>query len=81
MLPSVKHFEQATELVTRESTAESVVAGPDPEQHLAELQKYVDAGYDEVYVANMGPHSVDMMNLYRTEVLPELRLRKEQSHE
>jgi hypothetical protein len=23
----------------------------------------------------MGPHSVDMMNLYRTEVLPELRRR------
>ena len=33
----------------------------------------VEAGFDEIYVANMGPHSIDMMNLYRTEVLPELR--------
>ena len=58
VLPSPQHFEQASELVTRESTAESIVAGNDIDEHVQQLQDYVDAGYDEVYVANMGPNFV-----------------------
>ncbi|MDN4160399.1 TIGR03557 family F420-dependent LLM class oxidoreductase [Nocardioides abyssi] len=73
VLPSPKHFEQASQLVTRESTAESIVAGPDIARHVEQLQQYVDAGYDEVYVANMGPHYLDMIQAYGAEVLPQLR--------
>ena len=73
VLPSPKHFEQASQLVTRDSTAASVVAGPKVEAHVQQLRSYVDAGYDEVYVANMGPHYLDMIATYGREVLPELR--------
>ncbi|NHC24559.1 TIGR03557 family F420-dependent LLM class oxidoreductase [Nocardioides sp. IC4_145] len=73
VLPSPKHFEQASQLVTRESTAESIVAGPDVARHVEQLQQYVDAGYDEVYVANMGPNYLDMIRAYGAEVLPQLR--------
>ncbi|MDX6262509.1 MAG: hypothetical protein QOH84_4197 [Kribbellaceae bacterium] len=73
VLPSPRHFEQASELVTKESTAKSVAAGPKAEDHLEAFKPYVEAGFDEIYVANMGPHSIDMMKLYRDEVLPELR--------
>jgi G6PDH family F420-dependent oxidoreductase len=73
VLPSPRHFEQASELVTKESTAQSVAAGAKADTHVDAFRPYVDAGFDEIYVANMGPHSVDMINLYRTEVLPELR--------
>ena len=73
MLPSPQHFEQASELVTREATAESVVAGPDVDAHLAQLQEYVEAGLDEVYVANMGPRYLDMIEAYGRDVLPQLR--------
>ena len=59
--------------VTKEQTAESVAAGPKADDHLEAFKPYVEAGFDEIYVANMGPHSVDMMKLYRDEVLPELR--------
>lgn len=73
VLPSVRHFEQASQLVTRESTAESVVAGADPEEHLEELRKYAEAGYDEVYVANMGPHYRAMIEGWGRDVLPRFR--------
>jgi G6PDH family F420-dependent oxidoreductase len=73
VLPSPRHFEQASELVTKESTAQSVTAGPKADAHVEAFKPYIDAGFDEIYVANMGPHSIDMLNLYRTEVLPELR--------
>jgi G6PDH family F420-dependent oxidoreductase len=73
VLPSPQHFEQASELVTRESTAGSIVAGNDVERHVQQLRDYVDAGYDEVYVANMGPNYLAMIEAYGREVLPRLR--------
>jgi G6PDH family F420-dependent oxidoreductase len=73
VLPSPRHFEQASQLVTREQTAGSVTCGPEADDHIAAFQPYLEAGFDEIYVANMGPHSADMMKLYRDEVLPELR--------
>ena len=33
----------------------------------------MDAGYDEVYVANMGPHYLAMIEAYGRDVLPQLR--------
>lgn len=72
VLPTPEHFEQATELVTMESTRDSVTAGDDPEDHLAQIQKYADAGYDELYIANMGPHHQDMIEFYGKHVLPSL---------
>ncbi|MGH3347204.1 MAG: TIGR03557 family F420-dependent LLM class oxidoreductase [Nocardioides sp.] len=73
VLPSPQHFEQASELVTRESTASSVAAGPDPQVHLDSVRNFLDLGYDEVYVANMGPHYRDMIRMFGEHVLPELR--------
>jgi hypothetical protein len=73
VLPSPQHFEQASQLVTRESTAESVVAGNDVEQHVQQLRGYVDASYDEVYVANMGPNYLAMIEAHGKDVLPQLR--------
>jgi G6PDH family F420-dependent oxidoreductase len=73
VLPSPKHFEQASELVTRAATAESIVAGNDVDRHVRQLQDYVDAGYDEVYVANMGPNYLAMIEAYGRDVLPRLR--------
>jgi hypothetical protein len=49
-----------------------VVAGNDPEAHLAQVKEYADAGYDELYVANMGPHHQQMIEFYGREVLPRL---------
>lgn len=72
ILPTPEHFEQATELVTMESTRDSVVAGNDPADHLRQIQEYADAGYDELYLANMGPHALDMIEFYGSEVLPNL---------
>ncbi len=72
ILPTPQHFQQASELVTRDSTSESVVAGPDVEEHLDQLRKYADAGYDEIYVANMGVNYLAMIEAYGSEVLPAL---------
>lgn len=53
--------------------AGSAAFGNDVADHLAAYQPYLDAGFDEIYVANMGPHYADMIATYGAEVLPELR--------
>lgn len=72
-LPTPTHFEQASELVTPDMTADSVVCGADPKEHAKAVQEYVDAGFDEVYVAQMGPDQDGMIHFYEREVLPLLR--------
>jgi G6PDH family F420-dependent oxidoreductase len=75
VLPSPQHFEQASELVTREMMADSAAFGNDPEQHIQAYQPFLEAGFDEIYIANMGPYFREMIRAYGAEVLPELRNR------
>jgi G6PDH family F420-dependent oxidoreductase len=70
VLPSPQHFEQASSLVTKEATAKSVVAGDDAEEHVRAFEPYAEAGFGEVFVANMGPHYREMIEFYGREVLP-----------
>lgn len=70
-LPLPSHFEEAVELIGEEDIAESVVCGPDPERHLAALREYVDAGYDHVYVHQVGPDQEGFFDFYEREILPE----------
>jgi G6PDH family F420-dependent oxidoreductase len=70
VLPSPRHFEQASTLVTQESTAESVPAGPDPEPYLKTLAEYAEAGVDTLYVAQMGPEQQGFFDFWTSEVAP-----------
>jgi G6PDH family F420-dependent oxidoreductase len=72
-LPSPAHFEQATSLVTEEMISEAFACGPDPERHRQMLREYFEAGYDEVYVQQIGPEQEGFFRFYTEEVLPEFR--------
>lgn len=69
-LPLPAHFEEAAETLDEEDIAESVVCGPDPERHRAAIEEYVDAGYDHVYVHQIGPDQEGFFEFYEREVLP-----------
>ena len=73
VLPSPKHFEQASSLVTQDMTRESTVCGRDVDRHVEAFGPYAAAGFDDVYIANMGPHYRDFFTLYGEQVLPRLR--------
>ncbi|MGS2619594.1 TIGR03557 family F420-dependent LLM class oxidoreductase [Micromonospora sp. LZ34] len=73
VLPSPRHFEQAAQLVKPEMVKESFVCGNSAEAHLEMINQYAEAGFDEVYVANTGPNSQGLFDLYQREVLPRLR--------
>ena len=71
VLPTVNHFEQASSLVTPEMAVEGTPCGPDPEQHVAQIRKFLDAGYDEVYVSQIGDDQEGFLSFYEREVLPQ----------
>jgi coenzyme F420-dependent glucose-6-phosphate dehydrogenase len=71
-LPLPRHFEQVSELVTEEMLAEQIACGPDPEHHIAAIRPYIDAGYDNVYIHQIGPDQAGFMSFYRDRILPEL---------
>lgn len=69
-LPTPTHFEQATELVTEEDAVEHVPCGPDPDRHVETIETFVDAGFDHVYVHQVGPDQEEFLRFYEEEVLP-----------
>jgi coenzyme F420-dependent glucose-6-phosphate dehydrogenase len=69
-LPLPAHFEQAVSLVTEDKVAETIVCGPDVERHLERIKKYQDAGFDHIYVSQIGPDREGFLRFYEREILP-----------
>jgi G6PDH family F420-dependent oxidoreductase len=69
-LPS--SFESLAEMVTEDQVAETVACGPDPEVHLAKIQPFIDAGFDHVYLHQIGPDQAGFLEFAERELLPRL---------
>ncbi|MFB6188799.1 MAG: TIGR03557 family F420-dependent LLM class oxidoreductase [Halapricum sp.] len=69
-LPTPTHFEQAAKMVSKEDVAKSVVCGPDAQAHVDHLQQFADAGFDHVYVHQIGPDQEGFFEFYEEEVMP-----------
>ena len=72
-LPTPAHFEQAAQLVTEDKVAETVICGADPKRHLEMIQKYADAGFDHIYVHQVGPDQEGFLRFYQEKVMPQVR--------
>lgn len=71
VLPTPRHFEQAAQLVTEEMMAEAVPCGPDPEKYREMYRQFDQAGYDEVYVQQIGPNQKVFFDFFGREIMPE----------
>jgi coenzyme F420-dependent glucose-6-phosphate dehydrogenase len=69
-LATPDEFEHAAESITEDEVAESVTCGPDPERHVETIQKYAEAGYDNIYVHQIGPDQDGFFRFYGREILP-----------
>jgi hypothetical protein len=69
ILPTPAHFEQASALVTEDMVAEKVTCGPDLEHHVAAIERYANAGFDELYIQQVGGGD-RFFEVYAREVLP-----------
>ena len=65
-----EHFEQAASLVTPEMVKEAMPCGPDLGLHLEVIQRFADAGVDELYVQQIGGDHDAFFRAYAKEILP-----------
>jgi G6PDH family F420-dependent oxidoreductase len=65
-------FEQAAQLVTPEQLAEKIPCGPDPDRHADALRQYLDAGFDEVHVGQIGDDHAGFFDFWSKELAPRL---------
>ncbi len=53
--------------------AAAVPCGDDADAHIEALTAFVDAGFDTVYVNQIGKDQQGFFDFYRTKILPALR--------
>jgi G6PDH family F420-dependent oxidoreductase len=73
LLPTPAHFEQASELVTEALATEDVPCGPDVDAHVEAIEAYREAGFDELYINQIGPDQDAFFAAYREHVLPRIQ--------
>ena len=66
------YFEQAARMIDKAAVAKTVICGPDPERHLEAIQEYARAGYDHVFVHQVGPDQDGFFQFYERKILPRL---------
>jgi G6PDH family F420-dependent oxidoreductase len=65
-------FEQMAKLVRPEDFEGRMVISADPDKHRAEIQKYVDLGFDRIYLHNVGRNQREWIETFGADVLPKL---------
>jgi len=68
VLPDPEHFAQAVQLVGPDSM--KMPHGPDPRPYVEAIEAYRQAGFDELYVAAVGPHHKEFIDMFAHEVMP-----------
>jgi G6PDH family F420-dependent oxidoreductase len=70
VLPSPRHFEQASALVTVEQTRDAIACGPDPKRYAEVVREYADAGVDVLHIAQIGPEQEGFFEFFAEQVRP-----------
>ena len=76
-------FDEIVSLIRPETITEGMPLGPEPDDHLAGIKEFIDAGFDHVYVHQVGPHQREFFSFYADKILPRfgLKLRGEPARE
>jgi hypothetical protein len=65
-------FDQAAQLVTLEKVKESIPCGPAVEPIVENVKKYVEAGFDRLYINQIGDNHSDFFRFLNRELAPAL---------
>ena len=65
-------LEQMAKLVRPEDFAGRMLISSDPERHRAEIQKFLDMGFHQIYLHNVGRNQAEWIDVFGRDVLPKL---------
>jgi G6PDH family F420-dependent oxidoreductase len=73
-LPNPDAFEGATQFVTPEQVSAQLACGPDVQEHVEKIKPFLDAGFDEMALVQIGgAHQQPFIEWAQRELLPALR--------
>lgn len=67
-LPTFTHFEHAAEMVTVEDATSSVPCGSDVSAVVDSVRRFLDAGYDHLYLHQIGPDQGALLDAWQGEL-------------
>jgi coenzyme F420-dependent glucose-6-phosphate dehydrogenase len=67
-------FAAMAQFVKPEHFANRVLISADADEHANHIQGFVDIGFDEIHVHNVGRNQAEFIRFYGDQVLPKLRL-------
>ncbi len=67
------YFENAMEMVSEADVAKSIVCGPRLEKYLEKIQEYIDAGFDHIYLNQVGHNQAEFMQFYKEQIIPNIK--------
>lgn len=70
---SPHEFEQLAKTVRAEDFDDRLLISADPDRHRAHIQRYLDLGFDRVYLHNVGRNQREWLEVFGRDVLPGLR--------
>jgi len=73
-LPTPAHFDSVIETMQADKIVEDVVLGPDPKRHIDGIKKFIDAGYDHVYIHQVGPRQEEFFDFFADKILSHFEL-------
>jgi G6PDH family F420-dependent oxidoreductase len=65
-------FEQMAKIVRPEDFKGRMLISSDPDAHVREIQKFIDLGFDRVYLHNVGRNQLEWIDVFGKQVLPKL---------
>ncbi|HRA46610.1 MAG TPA: TIGR03557 family F420-dependent LLM class oxidoreductase [Thermomicrobiales bacterium] len=66
-------FESMAKLVRPEHYKNRVLTDPNLDNHVKQIQHYVDLGFDEIYVHNVGRNQAEFVEAYGKHVIPNVK--------
>ncbi|MGO8767332.1 MAG: TIGR03557 family F420-dependent LLM class oxidoreductase [Mycobacterium sp.] len=71
ILSTPTHFEQAASLVPESMMGQSVPCGPDATPYIDRIREFTEAGFDEVYIQQIGSDQDRFFDFWESEIAPE----------
>lgn len=72
-LPNPESFAAATQFVSPDQVAEALACGPDVEEHVAKIRPFIDAGFTEIALVQIGAEQQAFLKWAENDLLPALR--------
>ena len=72
--PFPEDFAEIAKIVRPENYKNRMIISPDMEQHREQIQQFIDLGFDEIHVHNVGRNQKEFIQEFSTKVIAKLKL-------